>query len=215
MELKIAVPAVHLMPLRRLRAASEKSSTASTIREGFDVSVTCRTCGQQGRLPCGTGCDPGLGIRNGLCELCGSDSQLPCDAGCNSGLGMKSGLCRLCGGVGQVPCDNGCAGGLALRNGLCSMCGAAGQSACDSGCRSGDATGQWYMCRLRIYESGAVQQRLCPSVEGGRRRLPDMRRQRADTLRRWVQPGTGDKERSLFYESGDNTRELLQHRAEL
>jgi hypothetical protein len=35
MELKIAVPAVHLMPLRRLRAASEKSSTASTIREGL------------------------------------------------------------------------------------------------------------------------------------------------------------------------------------
>jgi hypothetical protein len=105
--------------------------------QGFDVSGTCRTCGQQGRLPCGTGCDPGLGIRNGLCELCGSDSQLPCDAGCNPGLGMKSGLCRLCGGVGQVPCDNGCAGGLALRNGLCSMCGAAGQSACDSGCRSG------------------------------------------------------------------------------
>jgi hypothetical protein len=102
----------------------------------FDKSGTCRACGKQGRLPCDgpRGCDPGLGLRNGLCDICGSDFQPPCDDGCHAGLELAHGLCRQCGSAGQIPCDRGCNRGFGLRNGLCANCGGQGQIPCDSGC---------------------------------------------------------------------------------
>jgi hypothetical protein len=105
---------------------------------GFAVSGTCRRfCGIKGKEPCSWGCDPGLGIRNGLCDICGGDSQPPCDNGCGPGLGQLQGLCRHCGNAGQIPCDGGCFGGLKPANGLCAVCGAQGQPPCDAGCNPG------------------------------------------------------------------------------
>lgn len=103
----------------------------------FAVSGTCRrTCGKKGMVPCSWGCDPGLGVLNGLCDLCSGDLQPWCDGkDCNVGLGKAQGLCRHCGDLGQIPCDSsGCKGGLKVRNHLCAVCGDNGQLPCDAGC---------------------------------------------------------------------------------